>query len=108
MNPASVSYDLHRQGISAADGDTSPVTTLDHTLCLESQVLVKVSGTNVSATIVMELECEPNGTGYYRSQSYTVSRSQALLIRHGGAHVRVRVIALTGTGPSLDIYLKRV
>ena len=103
-----MSYDLHRQGISAADSDTGPVNTLDHTLCLESQVLIKVTGTNVSATIVMELERAANGTEYNRSQSYTISRSQALLIRHGGAHVRIRVIALTGTGPSLDIYLKRV
>ena len=62
MNPASVSYDLHRQGITSADGDAAPIDTLDHTLCLETQVLVKVSGANVSATLVMEIEREPTRT----------------------------------------------
>ena len=107
MEPASVNYDLHRQGITSADGDVDDINTLDHSLCLETQVLVKVSGANISATLVLEVERSVNNKEYFRSQSYTVSRSQALLIRHGGGHVRVRVIALSGTTPSLDVYLKR-
>ena len=108
MNPASVSYDLHRINVTVADSDTIPINTLNHTLCQETQVLVKVEGTGVSATIVLEVEREPNGTEYYRSASFNLTRSSVLFIKHGGGHIRVRVTSLSGTNSNLTVYVKAV
>jgi len=108
VEPASVSYDLHRSNITSPDGDTDPINTLNHTLCTDTQVLVKIEGNNVSATIVLEVEKKANGSEYYRSAGLNLTHSSVLFIKHGGGHVRVRVTALTGTTPNLTIYLKRV
>ena len=108
MNPASVSYDLHRVGVTVADSDSTPIQTVNHTLCQETQVLVKVSGSGVSATVVLEVEREANNTEYYRSAGFNLTQSSVLFIKHGGGHVRIRVTTLTGSNPSLDIYVKRV
>ena len=106
--PASVDYVLHRSAVIVADSDVASINTVDHTLCRKSQVLVLVSGTDVSCTLVLEVEKSVNGSEYFRSQSYTISRSQAFLIEHGGGHIRIRITALSGTSPSITIYLKRV